>query len=95
MDKLVGPFSFLFPLSIKFILGISTDDKVLVYDLGRPEDAQEVLQLYRDHFVADAPFRQIFFWEESEVNRTSARNEADLVAAQPSTTTRISYLAYI
>ena len=55
------------------------DDKVLVYDLGRPEDAQEVLQLYRDHFVADAPFRQIFFWEESEANWTSARHEADLV----------------
>ena len=61
-------------------------DEVLVFDLGRPEDAQQVIQLHRDHFLTTPPIRQIHFWDEAEENRTAPWSESFIrksLAAQP------------
>ena len=62
-------------VAVEFPLEEKVDDKILVYDIGRPEDVKEVLELFRTHFYTSAPIRQLCFWDDSPENQKAPRTE--------------------
>ena len=63
-----------FPIE-ETVITSTGDNTVIVYDIAKPEDAEELNEFFHVHFFPAQPIRQLRFWDESEENKKSLQLE--------------------